>query len=252
MRCVNSPSTPHVSTLSSGSADDEIAPRAICEVHLAVLAELRPAHDGLLSSTERARRAEFHQADDRRRYTLATALLRITVGLRCGTPPAMVQLDRTCDTCGRAHGRPRLSGTGLYASISHAGEFVAVAITETGRVGVDVERIRTGAASELASVACAVEELEHVRSADDFFVYWTRKEAVLKATGEGLRRPLTDVVVSRPDESPRLQTLGGTRSTACRMADLTVDAGYRGAVAVLTDEPTDFVVRRGPSILGAP
>ncbi len=225
---------------------------AICEVYLANLEELRPDHDGLLSSIERARCAEFRQTDDRRRYTLATALLRIAVGHTCGDSPGTVQLDRTCSTCGRAHGPPRLVGTRFHASISHADDLVAVAVTAAGRVGVDVERIRPGVEEELASVACAVEELEHVRSADDFFVYWTRKEAVVKATGEGVRRPLADVVVSPPDELPNLVALGGSRSTPCRMADLDVGGGYKGAVAVLTDESVDVVVRPAASILSAP
>lgn len=213
-----------------------VADDVVVELRLAGLDSLRAAHDGLLSPTERDRRAEFRQPADRRRYTLATALLRVAAGRRLGIDPAAVDVDRSCDECGRPHGRPTLPGTVLHASISHSGDRVAVALTDVGPVGVDVERLGEVDAG-LARSVCTPDELGHLRTPEDFFVYWTRKEAVLKATGDGLRRPLSDVVVSPPHAIPELIRLGDDPPPPCRLAGLDVGPDYRGALAVLTTEP---------------
>jgi 4'-phosphopantetheinyl transferase len=218
-----------------------------CSVYLAGLAQLRPGHRGLLDEREAERRARLWQHPDRDRFTLATALLRLAVAERTGAAPASVELDRSCERCGGQHGRPRLPGTGLAASISHSGDVVAVALTEGAPVGVDVEVIGAREYDSLVPSVCGQAERPFVRSAADFCAYWTRKEAVLKATGDGLRAPMTSVPVSEPRLAPAL--LGSDRP--CWMADIDAGAGYAGAVAVLTPGPVGFAVRGAGSLLDA-
>jgi len=69
-------------------------------------------------------------------------------GRATGDDPAAIVVDRTCHTCGEPHGRPRLPGTRLEASISHSGDIVAVALAEAGPVGVDIEQL--SAAEQIA------------------------------------------------------------------------------------------------------
>ena len=71
-----------------------------------------------------------------------------------------------------------------------------------------------------------------------FFVYWTRKEAVMKATGKGLRIPLKSITFSRHDEPARLVFSGDAAldPATTRMADLKAADGYRAAIAVLTTD----------------
>jgi 4'-phosphopantetheinyl transferase len=99
---------------------------------------------------------------DQARFLLGAAMLRSAVGQQLGMRPADVPVDRECDHCGAWHGRPRIRGSSLQLSVSHAGLLVAFAMAVDGPVGIDVERIRSSRE--------AVEA-------------WTEKEARFKAGG---------------------------------------------------------------------
>ncbi|HEV3014296.1 MAG TPA: 4-phosphopantetheinyl transferase, partial [Actinomycetota bacterium] len=102
---------------------------------------MRPWHADLLSDGERARRGGLWDAGQRAQFTVAAALLRLVVARLTAQPPDRVVVDRSCPSCGRHHGRPRLPGTGLHVSISHSGTTVAVAVSHAGEVGVDVQQV---------------------------------------------------------------------------------------------------------------
>jgi 4'-phosphopantetheinyl transferase len=88
-----------------------------------------------------------------------------------------------------------------------------------------------------------------VHRAEDFFTVWTRKEAVLKALGTGLRTPMTDVVVTTPERDPALLKLRGASPPACRMAQVRAPKGYLGAVAVLGSPAVAFTVTSATRLL---
>ncbi len=178
------------------------------------------------------RRSRLTVQDDRDRFTLGAVLLRIAAAHSLGGEGWATAVSRTCDRCGRQHGRPRLPGTPLYASVSHSSDLVVVATTAAGPVGVDVELIGGPPWQRLLSSVCTLEEQACVSTPTDFLTYWVRKEAIVKATGEGLRRELADVMVAPPDSSPSLLSIVGRPTPACAMAAINVD-GYTGAVAVL-------------------
>jgi 4'-phosphopantetheinyl transferase len=81
---------------------------------------------------------------------------------------------------------------------------VAVAVSNAGAVGVDVQQVTDDAVGELSPLVLAESEAGPVVGARDFFTYWTRKEALVKATGDGVGVPLGEVVVSPPGTPPRL------------------------------------------------
>ena len=139
-----------------------------CTVYLARLDQLRPAHEQWLAAPEAARAARFRLVADRDRFVLATAVLRAAVAGRVGDAPARVPVDRGCEHCGGQHGRPRLPGTGLAASITHSGDVVAVALTEGGPVGVDVEAMGPRAYEPLLARVCTAAERRHVHTAARF------------------------------------------------------------------------------------
>lgn len=208
----------------------------------------------LLDERERSRAEAYRFAGDRTRFELGAVLLRAAAARALGTSPSEVAVDRTCDTCGAPHGRPRVGGSGLHVSVAHSGDWVAVAVTAAGPVGVDVEAIAERSdpdRRELVAVVCAPEEQGFVVDPDDFFAYWTRKEAVLKATGDGLRLPMSEVVVTAPDLAPELLTLSRRDPPQCSMSELPLRAGYRGAVAVLAAGPISFVVRDAAELLAS-
>lgn len=86
-------------------------------------------------------------------------------------------------------GRPFAVGvTGLHLAVSHGAGLAAVAVTELGPVGIDVEAVHALPAAELARRWFAAPEADWVaRHPADFLPLWTQKEAVGKALGVGLR-----------------------------------------------------------------
>ncbi len=150
------------------AADHDLMLWTSCTVYLARLDQLRPGHEQWLARPEAARATGFRLRADRDRFVLATAVLRAAVAGRVGDAPARVLVDRGCERCGGQHGRPRLPGTGLAASITHSGDVVAVALTEGCPVGVDVEVIDGRDYEPLLARVCTAAEWPHVRSRAGF------------------------------------------------------------------------------------
>ncbi|MGX6606759.1 4'-phosphopantetheinyl transferase family protein [Micromonosporaceae bacterium Da 78-11] len=208
---------------------DEVSVVA-CQVWLADLDLLRPGHLALLSPLEHERRQRYAMAEDRARFALGVALMRLAVGRETGLRPGDVRIDRRCDRCPESHGKPRLPGAGLHASVSHSGERVALALTRTAPIGVDVEKMTGRDVRELARGLVAEDEL--IQRPRDFYTYWCRKEAVVKATGDGLRAPLVEVRVGPATGRPRLLAYPGSMPE-CTLQDMAVGPGFAAAVAVL-------------------
>jgi 4'-phosphopantetheinyl transferase len=119
------------------------------------------------------------------------------------------------------NGKPALAGERLQFNLSHSGNRAAIAVCEAGPVGVDIEAPRTiSEPARLARRICTERELEAVRQGDDLLRLWVRKEAVAKASGEGLSDVLARIEV--------LDDLVGS----WRLAEFAPGAeGYLGAVA---------------------
>jgi 4'-phosphopantetheinyl transferase len=230
------------------SAEETIGARG-CELYSCSLAHLRGAHERLLSWVECERAAGFRRSRDRERFVLATTILRLAAGAWLGVPAERVDVDRTCSRCQESHGRPRLPGTGLHASISHAGDYAAVALSDVAPVGVDVERIGKVPYEPLLDMVCTAGERHHVADDADFCAYWTRKESVLKATGVGLSLPMTEVVVTPPGEPPGVLAYEGRPAFAAQMFDHPFDTRYECVVTVLTGSPARLCVGDAESLL---
>jgi 4'-phosphopantetheinyl transferase len=168
----------------------------------------------LLDDSELARLDAYARVDDRERFVVGCATSKLAIGRYLDVPAAEIEFARTCRRCGLPHGKPRLRGQAAGAlefSISHAGEFVIVALTRQAPVGVDVERLdRSLPVEELAGAVLADSEVSELSAfppkeqGRNFLVWWTRKEAIMKATGDGLSMPPSDIVVTPPGEPPRL------------------------------------------------
>jgi 4'-phosphopantetheinyl transferase len=94
------------------------------------------------------------------------------------------------------NGKPFLKGepfAGLHFNMTHSADMVAVAVSRGRRVGIDIEKIRDGIpCSDLAdrffsgAESDTVKTLPEQKKAECFLRIWTKKEALLKATGEGI------------------------------------------------------------------
>ena len=231
----------------------------------------RPQHregwqDELLDEVERARCARFRRPADRDRFVTACSLLRLALARCRNRDAADLPIVRTCPACGEPHGKPRLDdGSGLEVSLSHSGERVVVIVSSGAPVGVDVEQLpqprdgglRRNDAEDLA--ARVLSPIEHAAfqalSASDkrtaFLEYWTRKEAVLKATGDGLRVPLTRLAVSGPLEEPILLAWRGRPEMPERITLHRLHPGpdHVGALAVIGGPDRRIVELDGRALL---
>lgn len=95
------------------------------------------------------------------------------------------------------NGKPHLSNySGLHFNISHCKKAVAVALHDS-EVGIDVE-CRRAVSQALMERVCCEEELSLIRSSAyaelEFIRLWTRKEALLKCTGVGIREDLRNIL----------------------------------------------------------
>lgn len=145
--------------------------------------------DGL-APAERARRDRLRRAADRHRFAAAWWLTRQVLGQRTGRDPATLTFTRRCRRCGDPdHGKPRLVGDGPEFNLSHSGDRVLLAVSDHAEVGVDVEQ-RARALTDLRGYILhpdeRVEDLDLLR-------VWTRKEALLKASGDGLVIPMRQI-----------------------------------------------------------
>jgi 4'-phosphopantetheinyl transferase len=166
-----------------------------------------------LSPSEQERAARFHFELHRRRFIVGRGLLRVILGRYLQARPQSVEF--VCS----AHGKPELSGpftsNGLRFNLAHSEDLAVLAVTRLGPVGVDLEKIlpledaddlvaRFFSSRENASF----QQLPNEQKAKAFFSLWTRKEAWLKATGEGIAHSLNLVEVSfLPDEPAKLLSL---------------------------------------------
>jgi len=183
-----------------------------------------PGLVALLDGHERARLGRFRRDVDAARYLAAHALTRVVLGVRLGRPPASLVFDRTC-RCGEPHGKPVLAG-GPGFSFTHAGAVVGVAVLDGGPVGLDVEPVR--ALPDLEGMAAHVGAPAEPAA---FFRAWTRKEALLKATGEGLASPMAAIVL---DEGGLVAWSGdGAPDGPVWLRDLVAPDGSPAAVAGL-------------------
>jgi 4'-phosphopantetheinyl transferase len=211
-----------------------------CDVWWAHPAAATPGLLGLLDEVERGRFAGYRREADKLRFLTGRALIRGVVSAEMGVEPGEVVLDSSCFDCGKPHGKPKVVGSTLEVSISHSGDWVALAMTDGAPVGVDVEEVRDAEVDGLAGICFSPPELTTFKVVPEedrrgaFFTYWARKEAVLKATGKGMWVQMSKLTLTGHDEPPRVvgSEAAEVDIDAVRMVDLDRGAGYRACMAV--------------------
>jgi 4'-phosphopantetheinyl transferase len=214
---------------------------------------LSPGGARLLDDVEHARYERFAREEDRARFATAAVLMRLLLAKHLDLPAHQIQIDRICPQCGRGHGRPQPMSGDIAVSVSHAADRVAVACGRVPALGVDVEAVvDRDSARRLARMVLRLQESTPQLGPVEFTRYWTRKEAVLKATGDGLSVPMTDVAVTLPHLPPALSFFAGRPDLPARtrMVALSPGAGYEAALAII-DAPAEPVVTEhdGTSLL---
>jgi 4'-phosphopantetheinyl transferase len=198
---------------------------------------LRVLH-ALLSADERDRAARLSPAAGRR-FVVARGLLRLLLARYLDDEPGGLRFGYG------ARGKPALAaparGAALGFSVSRAPGLLAYAVARGRAVGIDVERVRPLPAYERLAARffapaerAALGALPEPQRREAFFRCWTRKEAYVKARGDGLSLALDSFEVSlAPGEPARLRRGAGGPSDGARwsLADLDLRPGYAAAVA---------------------
>jgi 4'-phosphopantetheinyl transferase len=202
-----------------------------------------------LDEAERARAARFHFERDARRFVVARAVLRDVLSAYLGVPPTDVRF--VYGARDKPALAPPLAASGLRFNVSHAGEIALYAVGLRRQIGVDVEQVR--ALDDLAALAernfsraerAALFALPPEQRPVAFFACWTRKEAYVKALGDGLAHPLDAFTVAFAPASPaRIVDIAGDTRAASQwtLAALDVAPGHEAAVAI--DAPVTVTMR---------
>lgn len=195
----------------------------------------------MLDGRERERYERFMRAEDKARFVTGRALARRALADATGLPPAEIAFGTRCEHCGGDHGKPRLAGSRWSFSLSHSGERVVLALAEGVELGVDVERESDRDIDSIGDMVLTPAERDVLAALPPagrraaFHAYWSRKEALLKATGHGLAAPMSAVHVSAPGEPAEVLAWDHDAAVpAVRLADLDAGEGYAAALAALT------------------
>jgi len=199
---------------------------------------------GILSDDELLRAGKFRFERDQKRYIAARGILRMILGRYMGENPQKIHFEYL------PNGKPVLSTKPgcdtLRFNMSHSGEMALYAVARGRNIGVDIERIRDDVAVEqIADKFFSHDEIStlgksHNKKRNEvFFRYWTRKEAFLKATGEGISFPMEQFDVSSISGmglSPIIIPGDKTESPRWYVQDLFPGAGYAAAIAGERDD----------------
>jgi 4'-phosphopantetheinyl transferase len=218
------------------SSNDVHVWRAALDQPLARVQELA----GILSDDERMRAVRFHFKRDGRRFIASHGILRSILGRYLNVEPRQLRFRYG------PHGKPYLkegfSDSDLRFNLAHSNDLALYAVAMAKEVGVDLERInREIEYEQVAKRFFSPIERETLQTQpvelrpDSFFVVWTRKEAYVKAKGEGLSLPLGSFDVSlAPEEPAELLRVRNNPQEAPRwsLQDLNPGGDYKAALAV--------------------
>jgi 4'-phosphopantetheinyl transferase len=184
--------------------------------------------------TDRAARFSFSHL--RESFVIARGALRYLLGRYLDLHPASIRFIYG------SNGKPALaSAANIQFNITHSGSLAAVALTADCQIGVDLEQIRP--LSDLQHIAdryfCSEEAAEIMSLPPSereraFFCCWTRKEAYIKAIGDGLSAPLDGFRVTvQPNTPARFVHLGHdtTAAETWTLHDLCLASDYAAALA---------------------
>lgn len=194
----------------------------------------------VLSVDERRRAEQFVFDRDRNRYIVARAQLRKLLGDRLHVSPESIEF------CYGEYGKPALANQPtdqpLHFNVSHSADVAAYAFSRSCELGVDVEAIADMSdRDEVAAHCFSNDEIRKYKQLDDsdkplgFFNCWTRKEAFIKALGDGLQCPLNSFDVTlAPGEPAEIMRIGEQTGHGCgwKLFSFVPLPGFVGAVAV--------------------
>jgi len=193
----------------------------------------------MLSTDETARARRFRLEQDSRSFIARRAILRIILGHYLRVEPGLVQFSYG------KYGKPRLTDSpgnqSIEFSMSRSGGLALYGFTRDRSIGVDIERMRD--IPEMNQIArqffstrenAVLRALPESKKAKAFFHYWTRKEAFIKARGEGLRVDLNqfEILFAPGERAAMFKTKKNLEEASFwELRDLNIRPGFVAALA---------------------
>lgn len=193
----------------------------------------------ILSPKEIDRARRFRRVSDRERYLARQGILRRLLSQYLNCNPSFIEIDR--DVNGKPYLAARMGLDNLQFSESDSDNMGAFAFSRSSRLGVDIEKIREFPDMlEIVEQHFGQREKHKVRSCPQnqrlilFYRFWTRKEAILKAQGEGLLKALNCIdVATDEDRGPwRVKVAGEPVVEEYSVMDIDGPPTFAAAVAV--------------------
>lgn len=189
-----------------------------------------------LSPDEVLRADRYRRERDRIRYVIAHGALREMLADYTGQSPHDVSFGRT------AAGKPFLiddrGERTLRFNLSHSADWAVAGVALSTEVGVDIERVNPGIEIDAVverffshSESEALRAVPTDRRVAAFFTAWTRKEAYVKARGEGILDRLGSFSVSIDPDRPASLLTDATDGAGWSIYDLDIAPGYAAAMA---------------------
>jgi 4'-phosphopantetheinyl transferase len=210
---------------------------------LAGASGLSDRYASLLSPVERLHASRCRAGQVRDHFTVGRACLRVLLGNTFEMDPRLATIIEG------VHGKPETPDLGeghVSFNVAHSKDTILIALVRKGLIGVDVEYFdRSTDIMEVAQHNFTAKESNALAAIADpharlktFYRYWTRKEAVLKADGQGLLAPLAsfDISFESVQSHPVLiSESSNDRSKLYFVSDL--DLGIDAAAAFAVETP---------------
>ena len=200
---------------------------------------------GILSADELARVGKFRFERDQKRFIKTRGMLRMILSHYLGKHPHKLCFEYT------SFGKPFLAinpgDDTISFNVSHSGELALYAVTRCRKIGIDIERIRDNidiwqiahrffSPGEISSL----ERIHKKNQRGEFFQYWVRKEAFIKAMGKGISFPMDQCDVSLIKGkilSPIKMPVESGETFSWYAQDLLPGDGYAAAIAMEGGDP---------------
>jgi len=161
----------------------------------------------LLNKTEKEKAASFIRPELQQKYINTRGRLRQVLGSYLNIKPQQINIQIA------EYGKPFIEGAELFFNLSHTGNKLVLAVSNTGEIGIDLERYkqRHNLIGLVKKCFSALEQdywlgLSESQKTIQFYRFWVRKEAFVKAVGRGIAIGLNQCEVN-PDDLTRFLTI---------------------------------------------
>ncbi|WP_170139378.1 4'-phosphopantetheinyl transferase family protein [Larkinella arboricola] len=207
-----------------------------------------PVFSAWLSTDEQHRAQRYFHEKDRNRFLVTRGLLRLLLGQCIHQKPSEIQFV----THGKKPGLP--AGCNWHYNVSHSGDWALIAVS-THPVGIDIEKIDSDFRfQDIVPEVFSPDEQrylqKHSAARTLFYRLWTRKEALVKATGQGIDDYFKEIPSLDGTHEVEGCVLGHTDRWT--VSSFSVTEGYTAAVAYESAAPLPRFVEFTPELIPIP